>query len=94
MAGKGLVGRLEVGTPSAGGILNVVPRVHANFHKLRPDVTDGLHKLDKGEQIRLLRALRIAVGFARLVPAVRRRARSINGGARQAGRGDGQRHLP
>jgi LysR family transcriptional regulator, benzoate and cis,cis-muconate-responsive activator of ben and cat genes len=67
LAGQGLVGRLEVGT-FGSGILNVVPRVLANFHKLRPDVTIGLHNLDKGAQIRALRERRIAVGFARLVP--------------------------
>jgi DNA-binding transcriptional LysR family regulator len=66
-AGQGLAGRLEVGT-FGSGILNVVPRVLANFHKLRPAVTIGLHNLDKGEQIRALRERRLSVGFARLIP--------------------------
>ncbi len=68
LAGQGLIGRLEVGI-FGSGILNVVPRVLARFHQLRPEVTIGLHNLSKGEQIQALRERRIAVGFARLVPS-------------------------
>ena len=68
LTGQGLLGRFEVGT-FGSGILNVVPRVLANFHKLRPDVGIGLHNMAKGEQIQALRERRITVGFARLVPS-------------------------
>lgn len=67
LAGKGFVGRLEVGT-FGSSILNVVPRVLLNFHKLRPEVGIGLHSMARGEQIRALRERHISVGFARLVP--------------------------
>src|SRR5580765_1297553 len=64
-AGKGLVGRLEVGT-FGSSILDVVPRVLLNFHKLRPEVAIGLHSMDRGQQIRALREREISIGFARL----------------------------
>jgi len=68
LAGQGRVGRLEVGI-FGSGILNVIPRVMANFHRLRPEVQIGLHNMTKSEQIVALRERRIHVGFARLVPS-------------------------
>jgi DNA-binding transcriptional LysR family regulator len=66
--GHGLAGHLDVGV-FGSGILNVVPRVMANFHKLRPDVTIGLRNMSKADQILALRERRLNVGFARLIPS-------------------------
>lgn len=68
LAGKGHIGRLEVGT-FGSSILHVVPRILLNFHKLRPDVRIGLHNLERKEQIRALREREISIGFARFVPS-------------------------
>ena len=65
--GKGLIGRLEVGS-FGSGMLKMVPRVLARFHELRPDIEIGLHHMDKGQQIKALRERLIGVGFACLVP--------------------------
>lgn len=68
LAGQGMAGRLEIGT-FGSGILSVVPRVMASFHRLRPNVAMSLRNMTKAEQIQALRERRISVGFARLVPA-------------------------
>jgi DNA-binding transcriptional LysR family regulator len=67
LAGQGLAGHLEIGV-FGSGILNVVPRIMAAFHKQRPEVTIGLRNLSKNEQIQALRERRLDVGFARLIP--------------------------
>jgi LysR family transcriptional regulator, benzoate and cis,cis-muconate-responsive activator of ben and cat genes len=67
LAGSGHVGRLDVGIFSSG-ILNVIPRLLAQFHTDRPDVKIGLHNMSKADQIVALRERRITIGFNRLVP--------------------------
>lgn len=67
LAGKGLVGRLDVAA-FGSSILDVVPRVLLNFHKARPQVGIGLHSMARGQQIEALREREISVGFARFVP--------------------------
>lgn len=67
LAGKGLSGRLDVGI-FGSGVLDVIPRLLAQFHQERPDVEIGLRTMTKAEQIDALRERRITVGFNRLVP--------------------------
>jgi DNA-binding transcriptional LysR family regulator len=67
LAGRGLIGRLDVGIFSSG-VLNVIPRLLADFHTQRPTVKIGLHNMSKVEQIAALRDRRINIGFNRLVP--------------------------
>jgi LysR family transcriptional regulator, benzoate and cis,cis-muconate-responsive activator of ben and cat genes len=66
-AGKGRIGRLEVGI-FGSGVLDVIPRMLARFHESRPDIRIALHNMTKAEQIEALRERRITVGFNRLVP--------------------------
>ncbi|MFM0337704.1 LysR family transcriptional regulator [Paraburkholderia fungorum] len=67
LAGQGYMGRLDVGIFSSG-ILNVIPRLLADFHTERPEVKIGLRNMSKAEQIAALRERRITIGFNRLVP--------------------------
>lgn len=67
LAGKGLSGRLDVGI-FGSGILDVIPRLLAQFHQDRPDVKIGLRNMTQSQQIDALRDRRITVGFNRLVP--------------------------
>lgn len=67
LAGQGLSGRLEVGL-FGSGMLDVIPRLLAQFHQERPEVTIGLRTLTKTEQLDALRERRIMVGFHRLIP--------------------------
>lgn len=67
LAGQGKLGRLDVGL-FGSGVLDVIPRILAQFHALRPDITIGLHNLTKSEQLQALRERRIAIGFNRLLP--------------------------
>jgi DNA-binding transcriptional LysR family regulator len=67
LAGQGYSGRLDVGIFSSG-VLNVIPRLLAEFHTERPAVKIGLHNMAKAEQIEALRERRITIGFNRLVP--------------------------
>lgn len=67
LAGQGLVGRLDVGL-FGSGVLDVIPRILAQFHAARPQVKIALHNLTKYEQLQALRERRITVGFNRLVP--------------------------
>ncbi|MCX4162566.1 MULTISPECIES: LysR family transcriptional regulator [Paraburkholderia] len=67
LAGQGLTGRLDVGIFSSG-VLNVIPRLLAEFHTQRPNIKIGLHNMSKTEQIVALRERRITIGFNRLVP--------------------------
>ncbi|CAM5790539.1 MAG: LysR family transcriptional regulator [Burkholderiales bacterium] len=67
LAGQGRSGRLDVGV-FGSGVLEVIPRLLARFHALRPGVRIVLHSQTKDEQIDALRERRIAVGFNRLVP--------------------------
>jgi len=66
-ASRGQIGRLDVGI-FGSGVLDVIPRLLARFHTVRPDVRIVLHNLSKSEQIQALRERRISVGFNRLVP--------------------------
>lgn len=68
LAGAGLIGRLDVGI-FGSGVLDVIPRLLADFHRQRPDVRLELHNMTKAEQLQALRERRIAVGFNRLVQA-------------------------
>ncbi|MDD2545449.1 MAG: LysR substrate-binding domain-containing protein, partial [Burkholderiaceae bacterium] len=67
-AGQGLIGQLDVGL-FGSGVLDVIPRLLASFHRARPEVRIELHNLTKGEQLQALRERRITIGFNRLVPA-------------------------
>lgn len=67
LAGQGLIGRLDVGL-FGSGVLDVIPRILARFHQLRPEVRIVLHNLTKDAQLQALRERRITVGFNRLVP--------------------------
>ncbi|MGI4813565.1 MAG: LysR substrate-binding domain-containing protein [Janthinobacterium lividum] len=67
LAAQGYIGRLDVGIFSSG-VLNVIPRLLASFHKARPEVKIGLHNMTKAEQIDALRERRISIGFNRLLP--------------------------
>jgi len=67
LASQGQTGRLDVGI-FGSGVLDVIPRILARFHKQRPEVRIVLHNLTKSEQILALRERRISVGFNRLIP--------------------------
>jgi len=67
LAGRGLIGRLDVGL-FGSGVLDVIPRMLARFHQARPEVKIVLHNLTKDRQLQALRERRITVGFNRLVP--------------------------
>nr|WP_205194202.1 MULTISPECIES: LysR family transcriptional regulator [unclassified Burkholderia] len=67
LTGEGYLGRLDVGIFSSG-ILNVIPRLLADFHKARPAVKISVQNMSKAEQIAALRERRITIGFNRLVP--------------------------
>jgi DNA-binding transcriptional LysR family regulator len=66
-AGKGYLGRLDVGI-FGSGILRVIPQLLAQFHRERPLVKIALYNLTKSQQIQALRDRRITIGFNRLVP--------------------------
>ena len=66
LAGEGLIGRLDVGI-FGSGVLDVIPRLLADFHRQRPEVRLALHNMTKAEQLHALRERRITVGFNRLV---------------------------
>lgn len=68
LAGQGLIGRLDVGI-FGSGVLDVIPRLLADFHRERPAVRLELHNMTKAQQLQALRERRIAVGFNRLVQA-------------------------
>lgn len=68
LAGKGFSGRLDVGIFTSG-VLNVIPRLLADFHTERPEVKIELHNATKTQQIEALRERRLTVAFNRLVPA-------------------------
>lgn len=67
LAGQGMSGRLDVGI-FGSGVLDVIPRLLAQFHRERPEVEISLRNLNKAQQIEALRERRIMVGFNRLVP--------------------------
>jgi DNA-binding transcriptional LysR family regulator len=66
-AGQGAIGRLDVGL-FGSGVLDVIPRLLAQFHAERPEVKIVLHTMTKAEQLDALRERRLSVGFNRLVP--------------------------
>ena len=66
-AGQGLSGKLDVGI-FGSGVLDVIPRLLATFHRARPEVRIELHNQTKSEQLQALRERRITIGFNRLVP--------------------------
>ncbi|WP_233838084.1 LysR family transcriptional regulator [Paraburkholderia sp. ZP32-5] len=67
LTGEGYLGRLDVGIFSSG-ILNVIPRLLADFHKARPAVKISVHNMSKADQIAALHDRRITIGFNRLIP--------------------------
>lgn len=67
-AGQGLTGQLDVGL-FGSGVLDVIPRMLARFHTVRPEVRIVLHNMTKAEQLQALRERLLTVGFNRLVPA-------------------------
>ncbi|WP_321968939.1 LysR substrate-binding domain-containing protein [Paraburkholderia tropica] len=67
LAGQGFTGRLDVGIFTSG-VLNVIPRLLADFHTERPEVKIELHNATKTQQIEALRERRLTVAFNRLVP--------------------------
>ena len=67
-AGQGLIGQMDVGL-FGSGVLDVIPRLLAGFHRVRPEVRIVLHNLTKAEQLQALRERRLTIGFNRLVPA-------------------------
>lgn len=67
LAGKGLIGRLDVGI-FGSGVLNVIPLLLAHFHAARPEVQIVIHNLTKVEQIQALREHRITIAISRLPP--------------------------
>lgn len=67
LAGKGVIGKLDVGV-FGSGVLDVIPRLLARFHDERPAVEIELHHLSKAQQIDALRERHITVGFNRLFP--------------------------
>ena len=66
-AGQGLSGKLDVGI-FGSGVLDVIPRLLATFHRARPEVRIELHNQTKSEQLQALRERRITIGFNPLVP--------------------------
>jgi len=67
LAGKGLIGQLDVAI-FGSAILDLIPRILAQFHRERPEVKISLHNMTKAEQILALRKRRLTIGFNRLVP--------------------------
>lgn len=67
LAGQGRIGRLDVGL-FGSGMLDVIPRMLARFHEVRPDVKIVLHNMTKNTQLQALHERRISIGFNRLVP--------------------------
>lgn len=65
-AGQGKLGRFDVGI-FGSGILDIIPRLLAEFRSAFPDVKIVLHSLNKHEQIEALRQRRINVGFNRII---------------------------
>lgn len=66
-AGQGLTGQLDVGL-FGSGVLDVIPRLLAAFHRVRPEVRIELHNLTKNKQLQALHERRLTIGFNRLVP--------------------------
>ena len=64
MAGKGQIGRLDVGV-NGSAVLGAIPRIIREFRHLYPDVDVVLHSLDRAGQIKALRERRLTVGFNR-----------------------------
>ncbi len=64
LAGKGELGRLDVGVFGSAA-LGVVPRIIQNFRRLYPQVEVVLHNMDREEQIKALSQRRLTVGFNR-----------------------------
>jgi DNA-binding transcriptional LysR family regulator len=64
LAGKGQIGRLDVGV-NGSAVLGAIPRIIREFRHLYPDVDVVLHTLDRAGQIKALREHRLTVGFNR-----------------------------
>ncbi|CAM5477227.1 LysR family transcriptional regulator [Eoetvoesiella caeni] len=64
LAGRGELGRLDVGVFGSAG-LDFVPRIIQDFRRLYPQVEVVLHSLDRDEQIKALSQRRLTVGFNR-----------------------------
>ncbi|MNC23243.1 HTH-type transcriptional regulator TfdS [compost metagenome] len=65
-AGQGKLGRLDVGI-FGSAILDIIPKVLAEFRAAYPEVKIVLHSMNKSEQIEALRQRRISVGFNRVL---------------------------
>lgn len=65
-AGQGKLGRLDVGI-FGSAILDIIPRVLAEFRAAYPEVKVVLHSMNKSEQIEALRQRRIDLGFNRVL---------------------------
>ena len=68
LAGKGLIGRIDVGV-FGSAMLNIIPQILNSFTKTHPDVKVVLHTLPKGRQIEALHQERILIAFERYLPA-------------------------
>lgn len=66
LAGKGLMGRLDVGIFSSG-VIHVIPELLAIFHAQRPGIRIGLHNMNRSQQLEALRERRINIGFNRFM---------------------------
>lgn len=65
-AGQGKLGRLDVGI-FGSAILDIIPKVLAEFRAAYPEVKVVLHSMNKSEQIEALRQRRINLGFNRVL---------------------------
>ncbi|MCM2329924.1 MAG: LysR substrate-binding domain-containing protein [Pseudomonas sagittaria] len=65
-AGQGKLGRLDIGI-FGSAILDIIPKVLAEFRAAYPEVKVVLHSMNKNEQIEALRQRRISVGFNRII---------------------------
>lgn len=65
-AGQGKLGRLDIGI-FGSAIIDIIPRVLAEFRAAYPEVKVVLHSMNKSEQIEALRQRRINVGFNRVL---------------------------
>ena len=68
LAGKGLLGRIDVGI-FGSAMLNIIPQILNTFTEKHPEVKVVLHTLSKGKQIEALHQGRILISFERYMSA-------------------------
>ena len=68
LAGKGLLGRIDVGI-FGSAMLNIIPQILNTFTEKYPEVKVVLHTLSKGKQIEALHQGRILISFERYMSA-------------------------